>query len=125
MEACSETTLAGAFLTHTLVALAAESNILKEPLIGTTRFGYLACEKLEDLRTIQDNLTTGDFLAADRLIARLEQSKACVRLEDGMPAAIVFHNGGEPPFHYAITLVEVPGGEVIPVYTKFDAVEVK
>ena len=120
-----KTVLAGAFLAHTLAALAAENNILEEPLIGTTRFGYMACEKLADLSTIQDTLIAGDYLAADRLIARLERSKACVRLEDGMPAAIVFHNGGEPPFHYAITLVEVPGGEVIPVYTKFDAVEVQ
>ena len=120
-----KTVLAGVFLTHTLAVLAAENTILKEPLVGTTRFGYMACEKLADLRSIQDTLMTGDFLAADRLMARLERSNACVRLEDGMPAAIVFHNGGEPPFHYAITLIEVPGGEVIPVYTKFDAVEVQ
>ena len=104
-----------------VAAHAAERATTNTPIVGVTQVGYLACENIADLRAINDTLLSGDFLEADKMMVRFERVHTCVRLESGLPATIVMHEG-RTPHHYALVHVEIPGGEVFRVYTKFDAV---
>ena len=90
---------------------------------GITRAGYLGCEEEDYLRRVQQALLDNDLDLSNQLMEFYEKAKLCVTLTDGMEAAIVMDNAEPHPFRHALTLVKVPDGEVIPVYTDYAAVD--